>query len=65
MAMLSFARRAGCEQRLEVSALAGAVTRLYDDLIDGSAAVSLDAQLSDSLRRINHRSSSQESRPPR
>jgi hypothetical protein len=47
MAMLSFARLAGCEQRLDVSALAGAVTRLYDDLIDGSASSSLDARLSD------------------
>jgi hypothetical protein len=47
MAMLHFARLAGCEQRHEVSALAGAVTRLYDDLIDGSAEPTLDARLSD------------------
>lgn len=47
MAMLHFARLTGCELRLEVSALAGAVTRLYDDLIDGSAEPSLDARLSD------------------
>jgi hypothetical protein len=47
MAMLQFARLAGCEQQLEVAALAGAVTRLYDDLIDGSEDLSLDARFSD------------------
>jgi hypothetical protein len=47
MAMLHFARLAECEQRFEVSALVGAVTRLYDDLIDGSAVPSLDARLAD------------------
>jgi hypothetical protein len=45
MAMLHFVRLAECEQRLEVSALAGAVTRLYDDLIDGSAVSSVDVRL--------------------
>ncbi len=47
LAMLIYARLAGCEQRLEVSVLAGAVTRLYDDLIDGSTDASLDDRLSD------------------
>jgi hypothetical protein len=45
MAMLSYARLAGCEQPFEVAALAGAVTRLYDDLIDGSADGSIDDRL--------------------
>jgi hypothetical protein len=45
MVMLAYARLAGCEQRLEVAALAGAVTRLYDDLIDGSTAPSVDERL--------------------
>jgi hypothetical protein len=47
MAMLSYARLAGCEQRFEVAALAGAVTRLYDDLIDGSADGTIDDRLGD------------------
>lgn len=47
MVMLSYARLAGCEERLEVAALAGAVTRLYDDLIDASTDTSLDDRLSD------------------
>jgi len=47
LAMLSYARLTGCEQRVEVAALAGAVTRLYDDLIDGVAQPSLGERLSD------------------
>jgi hypothetical protein len=47
MAMLSYAQLAGCDQRFEVAALAGAVTRLYDDLIDGSAGGSIDDRLDD------------------
>jgi len=47
MVMLHFARLAECEQRFDVSALAGAVTRLYDDLIDGSVAPSLGSRLGD------------------
>jgi hypothetical protein len=47
MAMLAYARLTGCEERLEVAALAGAVTRLYDDLIDGSTAALLDERLSE------------------
>lgn len=47
LAMLSYARLAGSEERLEVAALAGTVTRLYDDLIDACAAESVDERLSD------------------
>lgn len=47
VAMLSYARLAGCEQRLDVAALAGAVTRLYDDMVDGSMVASLDERLGD------------------
>jgi hypothetical protein len=47
LVMLSFARLAGGEERFEVAALAGAATRLYDDLIDGGAAESVDDRLSD------------------
>jgi hypothetical protein len=47
LAMLSYARLAGCEERLEITALAGAVTRLYDDLIDGCAPESVDERLGD------------------
>lgn len=47
VALLSYARLTGCEPRLDVVALAGAVTRLYDDLIDGSIVASLDERLSD------------------
>jgi hypothetical protein len=46
-AVLSYARVAGCGRPLEVAALAGAVTRLYDDLIDGDADPFLDDRLSD------------------
>jgi hypothetical protein len=45
--MLTYARLAGCEQRPEVAALAGSVTRLYDDLIDGSTDPLLDERLND------------------
>lgn len=38
VAVLSYARLAGVPGQFEVAALAGAATRLYDDLIDGSAA---------------------------
>ncbi len=47
ISMLSYARLAGCEQRLDVAALAGAVTRLYDDLIDGGTVTSVDERLRD------------------
>lgn len=51
LAMLSYARMAGGKQHLEVAALAGAATRLYDDLIDGCtderAAESIGERLSD------------------
>lgn len=47
LVMLNYARMAGCRQSLRVVALAGAVTRLYDDLIDGSADPSLDDRLGD------------------
>jgi hypothetical protein len=47
MAMLSYAWLTGCDRQLEVAALAGAVTRLYDDLIDGSADGSIDDRLGD------------------
>jgi hypothetical protein len=47
MAMLSYARLVGREQRFDVAALAGAVTRLYDDLIDGSADGSVDDRIGD------------------
>jgi hypothetical protein len=47
LAMLSYARLTGCERRMDVAALAGAVTRLYDDLMDGHAASSLDERLGD------------------
>lgn len=36
--LVSYARLVGIEPRLEIAALAGAVTRLYDDLIDGGTA---------------------------
>jgi hypothetical protein len=45
MVMLTYAGLTGCEQRLDIAALAGAVTRLYDDLIDGSTAAPLDERL--------------------
>lgn len=47
LVMLIYARMVGCEQQLEVVVLAGAVTRLYDDLIDGDAGSSLDDRLSE------------------
>jgi hypothetical protein len=48
--MLGYAWMADCEPRLDLAALAGAVTRLYDDLIDdGAAAVPLDDRLADVL----------------
>lgn len=47
LVMLSYARLMGAQERLEVAALAGAVTRLYDDLIDGGQSV--DDRLSDLL----------------
>lgn len=46
-ALLSYARLAGVQGQLEIVALAGAVTRLYDDLIDGSVAEAIDQRLSD------------------
>lgn len=47
MAMASFARLTGCEPDLELLTLAGAATRLYDDLIDWSDDDTLDDRLSD------------------
>jgi hypothetical protein len=48
MAMLSYARMAGGEQQQqEVAVLAGAIARLYDDLIDGSPDESRDNWLGD------------------
>jgi hypothetical protein len=46
-AVLSFARMAGRGRPIEVAALAGAVTRLYDDLIDGDADRLLDDRLTE------------------
>jgi hypothetical protein len=47
MVILSFARLAGCEQRLDVAVLASAAGRLYDDLVDGSTDTSVDGRLGD------------------
>lgn len=47
MMMLSYAKMAGGEQQQEVVALAGAIARLYDDLIDGSSDASRDNWLGD------------------
>lgn len=47
MAMLNYARMVGGEQQPEVAALAGAIARLYDDLIDGSSDASRDDWLGD------------------
>lgn len=47
LAVLSYARLTGEQDQLEIAALAGAVTRLYDDLIDGSSSASVDDRLSD------------------
>lgn len=44
-AVLAFARMAGGEQRLEVAALAGAISRLYDDLIEARPDASRDDAL--------------------
>ena len=47
LAMLNYARMSGSEQRPDVAALAGAITRLYDDLLDSDAGALIDARLSD------------------
>jgi hypothetical protein len=47
MVVMFYGRLLGCVPPMEIAALAGAVTRLYDDLIDGSADTSLDDRLSD------------------
>jgi len=47
LVMLGYASMTGCDLRPEVAALAGAVTRLYDDLIDGCMDASLDDRLGD------------------
>jgi hypothetical protein len=44
-AMLCYARLTGCEEHLDLAVLAGAVTRLYDDLIDGTVDSELDRRL--------------------
>ena len=44
-AILSFAQMSGGEQRLEVAALAGAISRLYDDLIEASPDAPRDDEL--------------------
>jgi hypothetical protein len=48
-AMVSYAWLVGREPRLEIAALAGSVTRLYDDLIDGGSAAdeAFDHRLND------------------
>ncbi|MCK2212323.1 hypothetical protein MF672_000700 [Actinomadura sp. ATCC 31491] len=46
-AVLSYARMTGRGEPMEVAALAGAVTRLYDDLMDGGDDPALDDRLSD------------------
>lgn len=46
-AIMSYARMAGGQQQRDVAALAGAIARLYDDLIDGSADESRDNGLGD------------------
>lgn len=46
-AVLSYARMAGCGRPVDLAVLAGALTRLYDDLIDGDADRELDDRLSD------------------
>ncbi|MGW3288001.1 hypothetical protein ACWDR3_25550 [Streptomyces sp. NPDC001002] len=47
LAMLGYARLTGRTLPLDVAVLAGAVTRLYDDLIDGDTDPSADARLAD------------------
>lgn len=49
LALLSYARLTGHRPRLDVAVLAGAVTRLYDDLIDGAADPAADLRLGDLL----------------
>jgi len=49
LAMLGYARLTGRPLPLDVAVLAGAVTRLYDDLIDGDTDSSADARLADLL----------------
>ncbi|MGW3037121.1 hypothetical protein ACWDCB_38710 [Streptomyces sp. NPDC001178] len=49
LAMLGYARLTGCAPQLDVAVLAGGVTRLYDDLIDGDVDLSADARLADLL----------------
>jgi len=45
LALLSYTRLAGVAEQVEVAAVAGAVTRLYDDLIDGSNGGPADDRL--------------------
>ncbi|MGW1216438.1 hypothetical protein ACWD5F_43090 [Streptomyces sp. NPDC002499] len=47
LAMLGYARLTGRTLPLDVAVLAGAVTRLYDDLIDGETDPAADARLAD------------------
>ncbi|WP_307659315.1 class 1 isoprenoid biosynthesis enzyme [Streptomyces sp. V1I1] len=49
LAMLGYARLTGRTLQLDVAVLAGGVTRLYDDLIDGDVDPSADARLADLL----------------
>lgn len=49
LALLGWARLTGRPQRPDVAVLAGAVTRLYDDLIDGGSDPSADTRLADLL----------------
>ncbi len=49
LALLGWARLTGRPPRPDVAVLAGAVTRLYDDLIDGGHDASADARLADLL----------------
>ncbi|OEV29722.1 hypothetical protein AN219_14850 [Streptomyces nanshensis] len=49
LAMLAYARLTGRAPRPDVAVLAGGVTRLYDDIIDGGGDPSADARLADLL----------------
>ncbi len=49
LAMLAYARLTGRRPQLDVAVLAGAVTRLYDDIIDSDVDPSADARLAELL----------------
>lgn len=50
VSILSYAKLVGAEPYLEIAALAGAVTRLYDDLIDNTVHVDPGSQFSFDVR---------------